>query len=162
MWPGMRKPGLCTQNTPVYINYKYLPYCIRYSQSVSCMRFLINCCINGEKFVRLLCLHKKLFNFEFQKCDQISCAHKTHFLMPGHICIHTYITRTCISGPEVAIALMVSEPMACTMLLIELLSLISRAFVISSSFCFLTYLVSASLACVNLSNSDCYNNTGEH
>ena len=64
---------------------EYLPYCIRYSQSVSCMRFLTNCCINGEKFVRLLCLHKKLFNFGIQKCGQISCAHKTHFLMPGHI-----------------------------------------------------------------------------
>ena len=31
---------------------KYLRnYYTRYSQSVSCMRFLTNCCINGEKFV---------------------------------------------------------------------------------------------------------------
>ena len=43
---------------------KYLSYCIRYSLSVSSMRFLINDCINGKKFVRLLCLHIKLFNFE--------------------------------------------------------------------------------------------------
>ena len=64
---------------------KYLPYCKRYSQYVSFMRFLTNCCINGEKFVRLLCLHKQLFYFEIQKCGLISCAHKTHFLMPGHI-----------------------------------------------------------------------------
>ena len=54
--------------------------------------------------------------------------------------------------------LMVSEPMACTMLLDFSVSIvaISLAFVISSSFCSPTYLVSASLARVNLSNSDCY------
>ena len=34
-------------------------------------------------------LHKKLFNFEIQKCGQILCAHKTHFLMPGHIFNHS-------------------------------------------------------------------------
>ena len=51
---------------------KYLPYCIRYSQSVSNMRFLINYrYINSKKFVRLLCLYKKLFNFELEKCGQI-------------------------------------------------------------------------------------------
>ena len=83
------KTGLMyTKYTRSYY-YKYLRYCIRYSQSVSCMRFLTNCCINAEKFVRLLCLHKKLFNFEIQKCGQISCAHKTHFLMPGHIYPYT-------------------------------------------------------------------------
>ena len=65
---------------------KYLPYCIRFSKSVTCMRFLINSCINGKNCVRFLCLHKKLFNFEIQKCGQILCAHKTHFLMLGHIC----------------------------------------------------------------------------
>ena len=27
---------------------------------------------------------QKLFNFEIQKCGQILCAHKTHFLMSGH------------------------------------------------------------------------------
>ena len=27
----------------------------------------------------------KLFNFEIQKCGQISCAHKLYFLIPGHI-----------------------------------------------------------------------------
>ena len=71
---------------------------------------------------------------------------------------HTHTIHTCISGPEVAIALMVSEQMACTMLLNFSVSMvaISQAFVISSSFCSLTYLVSASLALVNLSNSDCY------
>ena len=63
---------------------KYLPYCIRFSESVSCMRFLINSYINGENCGGLLCLHIKLFNFEIQKCGQILCAHKTHFLMPGH------------------------------------------------------------------------------
>ena len=70
----------------------------------------------------------------------------------------THTIHTCISGPEAAIALMVSEPMAYTMLLNFSVSMvaISRAFVISSSFYSLTYLVSASLALVNLSNSDCY------
>ena len=57
---------------------KYLPYCIRFSKSVTCMRFLINSCINSKNCVRFLCLHKKLFNFEIQKCGQILCAHKTH------------------------------------------------------------------------------------
>ena len=62
----------------MYTKYcKYLPNCIIYLQSVSCMRFLINGCISGEKFIRLLCLHEKLFNFEIQKCGQILCAHKT-------------------------------------------------------------------------------------
>ena len=31
---------------------EYLPYCIRYSQSVSCMRFLTNCCINVTGFAK--------------------------------------------------------------------------------------------------------------
>ena len=34
--------------------------------------------------------YKKLFNFEIQKCGQILCAHKTHFLMPGHIYVLKY------------------------------------------------------------------------
>ena len=78
--------------------------------------------------------------------------------------LQIHITCTCISGPEVAIALLVSEPMACTILLNFSVSMfaISRAFVISSSFYSLTYLLYASLARVNLSNSDCYNKTGEH
>ena len=64
---------------------KYLPFCIRYSQSVSCMKFLVNGCRNGANYVRLLCFHTKLFSCEIQKCGQILCTHKTHFLMPGHI-----------------------------------------------------------------------------
>ena len=73
---------------------KYLPYCIRFSESVSCMRFLINSYINGENCVGLLCLHIKLFNFEIQKCGQILCAHKTHFLMPGPIYNANYKLKT--------------------------------------------------------------------
>ena len=30
--------------------------------------------------------HNFFLKFEIQKCGQILCAHKTHFLMPGHIC----------------------------------------------------------------------------
>ena len=36
--------------------------------------------------INIPCFHKKLFNFEIQKCGQILCARKTHFLMLGHIC----------------------------------------------------------------------------
>ena len=70
---------------------------------------------------------------------------------------HTHTKHTCISGPEVAIALMVSGPKACTMLWNFCINIcLSQAFVISSSFCFPTCLVSASLALVNLSNFNCY------
>ena len=75
-----------------------------------------------------------------------------------HAHTHAHTINTCVSGPEVAIALIVSEPIACTMLLnfSDSMVAISRAFVISSLFCSLTYLVSASRALVNFSNSDCY------
>ena len=79
------KTGLMHTNYTYSCYSKYFPYCIIFSKSVTCMRFLINSCINGKNCVRFLCLHKKLFNFEIQKCGQILCAHKTHFLMPGHI-----------------------------------------------------------------------------
>ena len=36
----------------------------------------------------VLCSHRKLFNFEIQKCGQILCAHKTHFLM--HITVASF------------------------------------------------------------------------
>ena len=89
-----------------------------------------------------------------------TCTHALmHIHAHTHMHVHIYTIHTCTSGLEVAIALMVSEPMTCTMLLNFSVSMfaISRAFVISSSFCSLTYVVSASLALVNLSNSDCYN-----
>ena len=88
----------------------------------------------------------------------------THPCTSTHTHVHTYMYTnthtqiyTYISGPEVAIALMVSEPMACTMLLSFSFSMfaISRAFVILSSFCSLSCLPSASLSLFHLSNSDC-------
>ena len=42
-------------------------------------------CINGGNVIRLLFLSAKLLKFEIQKCNQILCAHKPYFLMPGHI-----------------------------------------------------------------------------
>ena len=70
----------------IYSYYsKYLPYCTRFSKPISCIKCLINSCINSENCVELPCLHIKLFNFEFQKYGQSLCAHKTHFLMTGHI-----------------------------------------------------------------------------
>ena len=79
------KTGLMyTKYTCSYCS-KYLPYCIRFSKSVSCMRLLSNCCISGENCVRFPCSHRKLCNFGIQKCGQILCVHKTLFLMPGHI-----------------------------------------------------------------------------
>ena len=45
----------------------------------------MKCCINGVNFIRLLLLLIKLLTFEIQKCAQILCAHKTCFLMLGHI-----------------------------------------------------------------------------
>ena len=62
----------------------------------------------------------------------------THTHPHAHVQTHTRTIHTCTSGPEVAIALMVSEPMACTMLLNFSVSMfaISWAFVISSSFLF--------------------------
>ena len=44
----------------------------------------MKCCINGGNVIRLLFLSAKLLKFEIQKCGQILCAHKPHFLMPGH------------------------------------------------------------------------------
>ena len=45
-------------------------------QSVSCMRFLINSCINDEKHANYVqCLHKMLFNLEINKCGQILNDH---------------------------------------------------------------------------------------
>ena len=34
-------------------------------------------------------VYKKLFNFEIQKYGQISCAHKSGFLMLGHMYNYT-------------------------------------------------------------------------
>ena len=57
----------------------------------------MKCCINGGNFITLLFLLTELFKFEIQKCGQILCAHKTYFLMLGHICeIHftsTHLTN---------------------------------------------------------------------
>ena len=81
------KTGLMyTKYTRLY-KTEYLHCCTSYLQSASCTRLCRNDCISGDKFVKIPCLHKKLFNFEIQKCacGQILCAHKTHFLMPGHI-----------------------------------------------------------------------------
>ena len=49
------------------------------------MRFPMKCCINDEKFIRLLLLCIELFMFEIQKYGQILCVHKPYFLMLGHI-----------------------------------------------------------------------------
>ena len=79
----MRKPGLCTPNTPVHIKLNiFIINCTSYLQSASCIRFCKNDCI--AKWLKIPCLHKKLFNFEIQKCGQILCTHKTHLLMSGH------------------------------------------------------------------------------
>ena len=40
--------------------------------------------MNGENCVMYIPMFTQKFNFEVQKCDQILCADKTHFLMPGH------------------------------------------------------------------------------
>lgn len=63
---------------------------------------------------------------------------------------------TCISGPETAMARIVSAPIEVTMSLNLLVSMsaISLAFSSSRSFCSFRYFVSASLARVSLSSSD--------
>ena len=46
--------------------------------------------------VKILCtilyLYKKFLKFEIQKCGQILCAHKIHFLMLGHIYVCIYVS----------------------------------------------------------------------
>ena len=74
------------------ILFKILEICKQY-KSVSSMRFPRKSCINGETFITVLRLVTKLFKFEIQKCGQILCAHKPHFLMPGHIfCEYTIMS----------------------------------------------------------------------
>ena len=67
-------------------------------------------------------------------------------------------SHTCISGPAVHIAAMVSDPIASVMSRNFFVSIVdrSRDFTISSSFCSRIYLSSASRACVSLSSSDSY------
>ena len=67
-------------------------------------------------------------------------------------------TPTCICGPAVAMAAIVSGPMESTMFLNLVVSMVdsSLAFVISSSFCSLAYFISASRALVSLSSSESY------
>ena len=90
----MRKLGLCTQNTPTHIIVRmYLHYCVRFTNSVNCIRFPMNT-INGENCAGLPCVYMKLFNFEIQKCGR---AHKPYFLMPGHIIKnYTYVAMLSI------------------------------------------------------------------
>ena len=64
----MRKPSLCTQNTSLHITVAAYTY--------------------GVNFIRLPKLITELFKFKNQKCDQILCAYKPYFLMPGHIYSH--------------------------------------------------------------------------
>ena len=52
----------------------YLLYCLRYLNSVNSIRFPIECCINGEHFIRLLFLSAKLFKFEIQNVVKF-CVH---------------------------------------------------------------------------------------
>ena len=74
----MKKPGLCTQNTPTYSCYSvYLHYCIRFTNSVHCIRFPMEQCL-------MPCIFINLFNIEIQNYGQILCAHKPYLLMPGH------------------------------------------------------------------------------
>ena len=70
-----------------------------------------------------------------------------------------FLSYTCISGPAVEIAAIVSAPMESTILLNLTVSISdsSRDFSISNSFCSLMYFSSASLALVSLSSSDSYN-----
>ena len=82
----MRKPGLCTQNTPIHIIVCIFITVQDLQKSVNCTRLSMNSCINGENCAGIACVFVKLFNFEIQKCCQILCAHKPYFLMPGHNC----------------------------------------------------------------------------
>ena len=88
---------------------EYLHCCTSYVQSASCIRLCRNDCISGDKFVKIPCLHKKLFDFEIQKCGQILCVHKTHFLMPGHIytCVAIHIATTVATPIEYSSVLLV-------------------------------------------------------
>ena len=79
------KTGLMYTKYTCSYKTEYLHYCTSYLQSASCIRFYRNDCISGYIFVKIPCFDKMLFNFEIQKCGQILCVHKTHFLMPGHI-----------------------------------------------------------------------------
>ena len=81
------KTGLMyTKYTSLYYG-TYLLYCLRYQNSVNCIRLPRKCYVNGRNYIRLLFLSTTLFKFEIQKCGQILCAHKPYFLMPGHICL---------------------------------------------------------------------------
>ena len=78
----MRKSGKYTYPYKT----EYLHYCTSYLQSASCIRFCRNDCISGKNLLKYHVSTKGYyFNFEIHKCGQILCAHKTHFLMPGHI-----------------------------------------------------------------------------
>ena len=78
------KTGLMyTKYTSSYYG-TYLLYCLRYYNSLNCIRLPITCCINDRNCIRLQVLLMKLFKFKIYKCGQILCAHKPYFLMPGH------------------------------------------------------------------------------
>ena len=83
------KKGLMyTKYTSLYYATE-LVYCLRYLSSVNFIKLPMKCCINGRNFIRLLRVSIKFFKFKIQKCDQILCAHKPYFLMPGHkLCRH--------------------------------------------------------------------------
>ena len=45
MWPGMRKQGLCAQNTSHSHYSDYLTFFVSYKHSISCIKFCIVCFI---------------------------------------------------------------------------------------------------------------------
>ena len=84
MWPGMRKPGLCTQNTPLHSMKMYLLYCSTYLSSVNSTRFAMKCYINGDNFIRVTMFIDEVIQVWNPKMCSNLCAHKPYFLMPGH------------------------------------------------------------------------------
>ena len=58
------KTGLIYTKYTFLYHGAYLLYCLRYYNSVSCIRFPMNLCINGVDFITLLFLSAKLFQFE--------------------------------------------------------------------------------------------------
>ena len=98
--------------------------------------------VKNISFIQFSSCHTSDENFlasNFSQTTVVTHAYKN--TQVDRYTIHTKYIPMYISGPEVAIALLVSEPLACTMLLNFSVSMfdISRAFVTSSSYCSLTY-----------------------
>ena len=88
---GPEKTGLIyTKYTDSFCG-TYLIFCMWYAKSVSCIGFLMECCIYDEIVATILITDKKLLHFEPIKLGQILCVDKTCFLRPGHICSYSSI-----------------------------------------------------------------------